>query len=60
MSAPWSYTDILTDEERMAWHDRDHISFYEWYSRWFKVTLDEARGIKTPRHRYNKENPHMP
>jgi len=52
--------DILTDEERMAWHDRDNVEFYAWYARMVNVDISEAQGEIVPRHRYNKRYPHMP
>lgn len=53
-------TDTLTEDERMAWHDEDSVSFYEWYVRWLHIEMSESLGNKVPRHRYNKKYPHMP
>ena len=61
-----SRTDILTDDERMAWKDRDPEAFWEWFTRMNHVEFDEVDNeLKhldrhVPRHRYNKKNPRLP
>lgn len=60
MPSKVSRTDILTDDEQMDWHHRDHVEFYAWYARMVNVDISEAQGKKDPRHRYNTKYPHMP
>lgn len=60
MGAPRSRSEILTDEERMEWRERDEAGFWRWFTRMNHLDISEAQGEKVPRHRYNKKNPRMP
>lgn len=55
------YTEVLTEEERWAWEERDVDSYDEWVSRMIFIEIDElSTGKKVPRHRMNKKNPSEP